>query len=143
VKKTSDIEIRKQVCIAPEDRIDRMPEDRLAVRQKQTCRAPEDRSAERQNTGPRSAEERPTERQTGLQRDSRLYSRAPDDRSTESGNTGLQRLADLQSVRRQVCGLTEERPHIAPEAGLHCKAGPHRIGIHNTSQGINIYILRI
>jgi len=122
VKKTSDIEIRKQVCRAPEDRVGRIPEEKLAVRQKQTCRAPEDRSAERQNTGPRSAEERPTESmKTGLQRDSRLYSRAPDDRSTESRNTGLQRdrrLADLQSVRRQVCRLTEERPRIAPEAGL-------------------------
>jgi hypothetical protein len=70
-QKTSNIGIRKQVCRAPADRI---PEDKLAVRQKQTCRAPEDRSAERQNTGPRSAEERPTESmKTGLQRDSRLY----------------------------------------------------------------------
>jgi hypothetical protein len=27
--------------------------------------------------------------------------------------------------------------------GSHCKAGPHRIGIHNTSKGINRYFLRI
>jgi hypothetical protein len=32
---------------------------------------------------------------------------------------------------------------IIYEELMHCKAGPHRIGIHNTSKGINRYFLRI